>query len=250
MRVISCCLTEKGAKELELAAKSNGPGAVQCVLMDVTKEDSVAKALVEIKKLVGADGGVHALINNAGVLRGELFDTMEMKEWDFQLAVNVVGAARVGKALLPLIVKARGRIINVASVAGIFGTEGTVAYNATKFAVVGMTDALRRELAPWGVTVSMVLPGIMNTPVSACVEEDRKKRVCVLACFVCVRARFTKCHCSVFSCGTSRWRRPTSIASGTVCRRSRKSSTAPRKSLSACTRFARESARGARRARR
>ena len=167
MHVISCCLLEKGAKDLEQAAKANGPGTLNTVLMDVSKEESVAKALVEIKKLVGTRG-VHALINNAGVLRGELFDTMEMAQWDFQLGINVVGAARVAKALLPQIIAARGRIINVASVAGIFGTEGTVAYNASKFAVVGMSDAMRRELAHWGVTVSMILPGIMNTPVEYC----------------------------------------------------------------------------------
>jgi len=164
MRVIAACLTEKGAKDLQAAATANnGRGTLKTVIMDVTKDDSVKSALTEIKSYVG-NKGLFALINNAGVLRGELLDTMSMDDWNFQLAVNVVGSARVAKAMLPLIVQARGRIINVASVAGIFGTEGTVAYNATKFAVVGMTDAMRRELADWGVKVLMVLPGIMNTP--------------------------------------------------------------------------------------
>jgi len=163
MKVISACLTEKGAKELQAASTSNGRGTIVSLVMDVSKEDSVKAALAEVKACVG-NKGLHALINNAGVLRGELLDTMSMDDWNFQLSVNVVGSARVAKAVLPLIVQARGRIINVASVAGIFGTEGTVAYNATKFAVVGMTDAMRRELADWGVKVSMVLPGIMNTP--------------------------------------------------------------------------------------
>jgi len=164
MKVISACLFEKGAKELQAeAAGASGRGTIKTLVMDVTKDDSVKAALAEIKAYVG-NKGLHALINNAGVLRGELLDTMSMDDWNFQLNVNVVGSARVAKAMLPLIVQARGRIINVASVAGIFGTEGTVAYNASKFAVVGMTDAMRRELADWGVKVSMVLPGIMNTP--------------------------------------------------------------------------------------
>lgn len=76
-----------------------------------------------------------------------------MKEWDFQLQVNVIGLARVTKAVLPLLIESKGRVINVASVAGIFGTEGTVSYNASKFAVVGLSDALRRELGDWGVKV-------------------------------------------------------------------------------------------------
>jgi NAD(P)-dependent dehydrogenase (short-subunit alcohol dehydrogenase family) len=86
-------------------------------------------------------------------LRGEFFDTQAIGDWNLQLQVNVVGCARVAKTMLPLLLEARGRLVNVASVAGLFGTEGTVSYNASKFAVVGMSDALRRELGGWGVTV-------------------------------------------------------------------------------------------------
>merc|ERR1712000_111749 len=162
--VISGCLTEKGKANLQKEADASGSeGKVFAILMDVTKDESVEKALIEIKKIVGSNG-LHAIINNAGVLRGEFFDTQSMKEWDFQLQVNVLGLARVTKAVLPLLIESKGRVINVASVAGIFGTEGTVSYNASKFAVVGLSDALRRELGDWGVKVSMVLPGIMNTP--------------------------------------------------------------------------------------
>lgn len=129
MQVIAACLFEKSIDELKKESATNGPGKLFPIVMDVTKDDSVKNGLEQIKKIVGSSG-LHALVNNAGVLRGELFDTTSMDDWNFQLQVNVVGAARVAKMLMPLIVKAQGRIINVASVAGIFGTEGTSAYNA------------------------------------------------------------------------------------------------------------------------
>jgi NAD(P)-dependent dehydrogenase (short-subunit alcohol dehydrogenase family) len=164
MKVLAACLTDAGLKSLQADAVRNGPGSLVCVSLDVTKDASVAAAVETIKKALNGQP-LHAIINNAGVLRGGLCDTVPVSDWILQLEVNVLGIARITKPLIPLLFAGNGesRIINVASVAGIFATDGTSAYNASKFAVVGLTDAMRRELAAWGIQVGMILPGIMKT---------------------------------------------------------------------------------------
>lgn len=163
--VIAACLTNDGLASLQADAAKNGPGKLVGVPLDVSKDASVAAAATAIGKTLGNKAQLHALINNAGVLRGGLVDTMPIGEWSLQLEVNVLGIARVTKAMIPyLFAGDNSRVINVASVAGIFATESTCAYNASKFAVVGVTDSMRRELSSWGIGVTMILPGIMNTP--------------------------------------------------------------------------------------
>ena len=164
LKVIATCLTPSGLKSLQDEAARNGPGSVQCVLLDLTKADDVDKAVAAIKAIVG-ERPLHALLNNSGVLKGGMVDAMPISDWQVQLDVNVLGIARMTKPLIPLLFRGDGesRIINVASVAGVFATEGTCSYNASKFAVVGVTDALHRELRPWGIQVAMILPGIMKT---------------------------------------------------------------------------------------
>lgn len=177
LKVIATCLTPNGLKSLQEEAARNGPGSVHCVSLDFTKPDDVDKAIAAIKAVV-ADRPLHALLNNAGVLKGGLVDSMPISDWQVQLDVNVLGIARLTKAFIPLLFRGDGesRIINVASVAGIFATEATCSYNASKFAVVGLTDAMRRELRPWGIQVGMILPGIMKTelwraPLSAASQQ-------------------------------------------------------------------------------
>jgi NAD(P)-dependent dehydrogenase (short-subunit alcohol dehydrogenase family) len=165
MKVIAGCLTSDGLASLQAEAAKSQTGTVVCVSLDVTKDASVAAASAVVAKTLGNKGALHALINNAGVLRGGLVDTMPIGEWSLQLEVNVLGIARITKAMIPhLFAGDASRVINVASVAGIFATESTCAYNASKFAVVGVTDSMRRELSSWGIGVTMILPGIMNTP--------------------------------------------------------------------------------------
>jgi NAD(P)-dependent dehydrogenase (short-subunit alcohol dehydrogenase family) len=178
LKVIAACLTDSGLKSLQTEATRNGPGSIVCIPLDVTKDASVASAVDAIKKIL--DGKpLHAIINNAGVLRGGLIDTLPISDWHFQYDVNVLGIARITKPLIPFLFAGNGesRIINVASVAGIFATEATCAYNATKFAVVGLTDAMRRELSSWGIQVGMVLPGIMKTELwAAPLSADSQKK--------------------------------------------------------------------------
>lgn|SRR3990167_4550492 len=157
VQVFSACLTEQGVEELK--KESN----VIPFLMDVTNEKSVAEAYEFVKSKVPKEG-LWALINNAGVLRSGELEFMSLDYWRLQINVNVMGIAITTKQFLPLIRQAKGRIINVASIAGRFSTPATSAYNASKYAVEGLSDSWRRELSIWGVKVILIEPGIMKTP--------------------------------------------------------------------------------------
>jgi len=155
--VFAACLTEQGKNDLGKVKN------VQAFQMDVTKDESV-KAGVEFvtKNLKGQV--LWGVVNNAGVLRGGVLELSSLKDFNLQLDVNVVGMARVCQQFLPLLRHSKGRIVNISSVAGRFAFPGTCGYSASKFAVQGFSDSLRRELAVWGVKVVIVEPGVMRTP--------------------------------------------------------------------------------------
>lgn len=130
--------------------------------VDITNEASVAAAAKFVDGTVGSDG-LAGLVNNAGILLtpGPVeFTPSESYRRMFE--VNVVGMAAVTRSVLPLIRKAQGRIINVASIAGRVGLPSQPAYCATKYAVEGYSDVLRKDMAPWGVTVHIIEPGIFK----------------------------------------------------------------------------------------
>ena len=129
--------------------------------LDVTDEASVTQCARIIGDEVAALDGV---VNNAGLLV-----TPGPTEWTTldsfrrMYDVNVLGLVAVTKSVLPLIRKGRGRVVNVASIAGRMGLPNQPAYCATKFAVEGFSDVLRKEMLPWGVTVHIIEPGIFKT---------------------------------------------------------------------------------------
>eukprot|EP00041_Stephanoeca_diplocostata_P010653 m.169580 g.169580 ORF g.169580 m.169580 type:complete len:329 (+) comp18246_c0_seq3:88-1074(+) len=146
----------------ELSTEYEGRGKVVPVQVDVTSEDSVraaAEFIAEYLKGSGLDG----VVNNAGLLvtPGPV-EWTPIEAYRRMLDVNVIGLASVTKSVLPLIRKARGRIVNVASIAGRVGLPGQPAYCASKFAVEGYSDVLRRDVAPWGVTVHIIEPGVFK----------------------------------------------------------------------------------------
>jgi len=160
VKVFAGCLTESGLKSLETECAS--PLRLTPFLLDVTNEESVKNAFTLVRDNLKGQG-LWALINNAGVLRSGILECCPISDWELQYQVNVIGIARTSKRFLPLIRKAKGRIINIASVAGRLATPGVSSYNASKFAVEGLSDAWRRELARWGVKVIIIEPGIMKT---------------------------------------------------------------------------------------
>jgi len=155
--VFAGCLTQKGVDELSKEGDNVRP-----FLLDVAKEESVDEAYEHVRKSLPAEG-LWCLINNAGVLRGGPIDCQRLADIRLQLDVNVIGGMLMAKKFVHLLRKASGRLINIASVAGRVGFPNSSAYVASKFAVEGMSDSWRRELAPWGVKVIIVEPGFMKT---------------------------------------------------------------------------------------
>ncbi|KAM9319931.1 retinol dehydrogenase 7-like [Gastrophryne carolinensis] len=161
MKVMAACLTEKGAENLKKEVSSR----LQTVILDVTDSRSVNSAAEWVSQIVG-DKGLWGLVNNAGITGLFVPDSWAKKE-DFikVLNVNLLGTVDVTLTLLPLIRRARGRIVNVASGAGRLAIIPG-GYSVSKFGVEAFSDTLRRELLDFGVKVSIIEPGAFQTPMA------------------------------------------------------------------------------------
>jgi NAD(P)-dependent dehydrogenase (short-subunit alcohol dehydrogenase family) len=135
---------------------------VQAVRLDVTSPQDIAAAVEVITK---AGRGLHGLVNNAGIGTGG--PVLESKPEEFELAMNVnaLGPVRMTRAFGPLIIAAKGRIVNISSVSGILAGKNTSAYAMSKHAVEAFTDSLATEMQDVGVQVSAVEPGNYNSQI-------------------------------------------------------------------------------------
>ncbi len=134
------------------------------VLLDVTQASSIQSAAVTVSKAVG-DQGLSGLVNNAGIAVGGPLEFMPIEELRRQLEVNVVGQVAVTQAFLPLLRQSQGRIVNIGSFSGVMALPFVGPYAASKFALEAVTDALRVELRPWGIQVSIIEAGEIDTPI-------------------------------------------------------------------------------------
>ena len=145
-----------------LVAKA-GPSLIP-ILLDVTDEPSIARSVDLVQRVVG-EAGLGGLVNNAGIVVGSPLEVIPLSQLRTQLEVNVIGQIAVTQAFLPLLRLGRGRIVNMGSIAG----RGTIPllgpYSASKYALEALTDALRMELQPWGIQVSIIEPGAIATPI-------------------------------------------------------------------------------------
>lgn len=161
MKVLATCLTEEGTENLKKEASSR----LQTFILDVSDSQSVSSAAKWATDIVGIEG-LWGLVNNAGFGITLAPNAWQTKE-DFAkvLNVNLLGPFDVTLKLLPLIIKARGRIVNVSSCAGRLSFIGG-GYCPSKFGVEALSDSLRRELCDFGVKVSMIEPGAFQTSMS------------------------------------------------------------------------------------
>ncbi len=140
--------------------------AVQC---DVSDYEQVAAAVARVRETLGP---VDVLVNNAGITKDKLALRMSPEEFDRVLAVNLNGAFHTIRALYADFMKRRsGRIINIASIAGVMGNAGQANYAASKAGVIGLTKTIARELAPRGVTCNAIAPGFIETDMTASMNQ-------------------------------------------------------------------------------
>ncbi|PXW33522.1 UNVERIFIED_CONTAM: short-subunit dehydrogenase [Williamsia faeni] len=139
--------------------KSAVPDRITPVILDITDAEQV-RALGNV-----LPDSLDAVVNNAGIVVGGPVETISAEQLRHQLEVNVVGQLAVTQAVLPRLRTSKGRVIFVSSVSGRIATPMTGAYNASKFALEGMADALRIELRPWKIPVVLVEPGQTDTDI-------------------------------------------------------------------------------------
>jgi NAD(P)-dependent dehydrogenase (short-subunit alcohol dehydrogenase family) len=133
------------------------------VFLDVTEADQIAAAAELIES--ESDGGLAGLVNNAGVAIPGPLETVPIEDFRRQLEVNLVAYVAVTQALLPQIRKVEGRVVFVSSIGGRIAFPFGGPYHASKFGTEAIGDVFRQELRPWGLRVSIVEPGSIDTPI-------------------------------------------------------------------------------------
>lgn len=148
----------------ELVAQCTS-GRITTVIIDVTDEDTINSAAASVSTLIGP-AGLWGLINNAGICVSAPLECVSSDLLRKQLEVNLIGQLAVTRAFLPLLRRSNSaRLVNITSGLGSVAIPYLGAYSAAQFAKEGLSDALRRELAPMGIAVSVVSPGAIWTPI-------------------------------------------------------------------------------------
>ncbi len=154
------------------AAKITSTGVIGKVL-NVT-DDVASDALID--EIVKTYGGLHVLVNNAGITRDQLAMRMKDDDFDAVVSTNMRAVFRLSRAAIrPMMKQRMGRIISITSVVGASGNPGQANYAAAKAGVAGMTRALARELGSRNITVNCVAPGFIATDMTADLGEEQKK---------------------------------------------------------------------------
>lgn len=162
-----------GRREAELAAVAAELGERASVMPADLNDPAAPAALVE--GIEAAHGRLDILVNNAGFTRDMLALRMGDEDWNAVLEVDLNAPFRLARAALRGMMKRRaGRIVSIASIVGVTGNAGQVNYAAAKAGLIGMSKALAQEVAPRGVTVNIVAPGFIATPMTDKLNETQK----------------------------------------------------------------------------
>ncbi|GAB3769795.1 3-oxoacyl-ACP reductase FabG [Ramlibacter monticola] len=176
-------LAARGMKVIGTATSDDGAGKITAALsqfagckgakLDVN-DAAAAEALIDA--IAREHGGLHVLVNNAGITRDTLAMRMKDDDWDAVLDTNLKAVFRTSRAVMRTMMKQRyGRIVSITSVVGASGNPGQANYAAAKAGVAGMTRALARELGSRGITVNCVAPGFIETDMTAALPEEQQK---------------------------------------------------------------------------
>ena len=169
-RVVGTATSEAGAAAISQAlAAGSGCRGVVLNVNDAPAADALVEAIVK------SDGGLHVLVNNAGITRDQLAMRMKDEDWAAVLDTNLNSVFRLCRAVLRPMMKQRyGRIVNITSVVGASGNPGQANYAAAKAGVAGMTRALAREVGSRNVTVNCVAPGFIATDMTEGLSEAQR----------------------------------------------------------------------------
>jgi NAD(P)-dependent dehydrogenase (short-subunit alcohol dehydrogenase family) len=146
------------------------------ITIDVTEERSISSVEQELQRAVGEDGLV-GLVNNAGVGGGGPIEVTPIDDFRDVLEVNLIGQVAVTQALLPLIRKAKGTIVFIASIGGRVASPFLSPYNTSKFGIEALGESLRHELRPWEIDVVIVEPGSIDTDIWEKGAETMRDRI-------------------------------------------------------------------------
>lgn len=161
--------SEDKAKETAALAQSHGVRA-EIYKCDVSDFEAVKETVNAVKS---AFGTIDILVNNAGITKDGLVMAMKEEAFDSVIATNLKGAFNMIRHVSPVFVRKRaGRIINIASIAGMIGNAGQANYAASKAGVIGLTKSVARELASRGITCNAIAPGFIQTDMTKDIAED------------------------------------------------------------------------------
>jgi len=162
---------EEAARQVEREVQEAG-GKAQAWKADITLKGDVDRMF---KEVLDRFGRLDVLVNNAGVIRDTYLMLMSEKDWDLVIETNLKGTFYCCRAALrPMIGKRQGRIINLASPSAITGRAGQTNYSASKGGVISLTKSLAKEVAPFGILVNAVCPGIIQTEMIAKLDDKVK----------------------------------------------------------------------------
>jgi len=176
-------LAKKGLKVTGTATSDEGAAKISQVLAafpgcsgkNLNVNDAVAaEALID--SIVKEHGGLHVLVNNAGITRDMLAMRLKDDDWDAVIDTNLKAVFRMSRGVMRTMMKQRyGRIINITSVVGSSGNAGQSNYAAAKAGVAGMTRALARELGSRNITVNCIAPGFIETDMTGSLSAEQQK---------------------------------------------------------------------------
>ncbi len=165
-------LAPGGLEETAGLVRAKGRRAL-VIAGDVTKGEDARTA---VERTLAELGGLHILVNNAGVTRDGLLMRMREEDWDLVLDVNLKGTFNFSQAAVRHLLKQRaGRIISIASVVGVTGNAGQANYAASKGGIISFTYSLAKELGGRGITANAVAPGFIETDMTAALSPEVRK---------------------------------------------------------------------------
>lgn len=174
-KVIGTATTESGAAAITAYLEELAPGSGKGVAFNVNEIERAAGLVDEIQKEFGS---LSILVNNAGITQDQLAMRMKEEEWDSVISTNLTSVARLSRAVLRGMMKAKhGRIINITSVVGSSGNPGQMNYAAAKAGVAGMSRALAREIGSRNITVNCIAPGFIDTDMTRALSDDQKAAI-------------------------------------------------------------------------